>query len=210
MNKIRASIAVAAMVALAAGALSIGATAGARARGAVAYLEDVSGTRVGIVRLIPRDDGTVAVRAGVTAIAPTGFHGFHVHTTGTCDPQTTDPSGATVPFFSAGGHYNPDTSAAHGDHAGDLPVLLVLADGTARLRVVTDRFSLPELLEGDGSAIIVHGARDNYANIPGQTATGGERYHSHSENVFGPDSATRATGDAGSRIACGVVQRVTG
>jgi superoxide dismutase, Cu-Zn family len=46
----------------------------------------------------------------------------------------------------------------------------------------------------------VHAGRDNFANIP-------ERYHSHEEDVFGPDSDTLATGDAGSRAACGVVQR---
>jgi Cu-Zn family superoxide dismutase len=46
----------------------------------------------------------------------------------------------------------------------------------------------------------VHAGRDNYANIP-------ERYHSHTEDVLGPDSVTKATGDAGDRFACGVVRR---
>ena len=57
-----------------------------------------------------------------------------------------------------------------------------------------------ELFDADGSAIIVHEGRDNLANIP-------ERYHSHTEYVFGPDSATLGTGDAGARLACGVIQR---
>jgi Cu-Zn family superoxide dismutase len=75
-----------------------------------------------------------------------------------------------------------------------------MEDGTARLRFPTDRFSLDDLFDSDGSALMVHAGRDNYANIP-------ERYHSHTENTFGPDSETLATGDAGARAACGVVQR---
>ena len=79
-----------------------------------------------------------------------------------------------------------------------MPSLLVLDDGTAQLQFATDRFTLAELLEGDGSAIIVHALPDNFANVP-------TRYQSTTEGVFGPDSATLATGDAGGRVACGVV-----
>jgi hypothetical protein len=77
---------------------------------------------------------------------------------------------------------------------------LVNDNGSADLEFTTDRFTVRELFDSDGSAIIVHEGRDNLANIP-------DRYHSHTEDVFGPDSATLATGDAGSRLACGVVQR---
>jgi superoxide dismutase, Cu-Zn family len=72
-------------------------------------------------------------------------------------------------------------------------------DGTASIRFETDRFSVAELFDADGSAVIAHAGRDNFANIP-------TRYHSHTEDVFGPDSATLATGDAGGRTACGVVE----
>jgi Cu-Zn family superoxide dismutase len=44
----------------------------------------------------------------------------------------------------------------------------------------------------------VHAGADNFANIP-------TRYQSTTEGVLGPDSATLATGDAGARVACGVV-----
>jgi Cu-Zn family superoxide dismutase len=67
------------------------------------------------------------------------------------------------------------------------------------IRFATDRFSAAELSDADGSAVIVHAGRDNFANIP-------TRYHSHTEDVFGPDSATLATGDAASRTACGIVE----
>jgi Cu-Zn family superoxide dismutase len=167
---------------------SVGLTsAGADARNAQVLLRDQAAQPVGVVKLTQEKEGTVLVRAVVHDL-PAGFHGFHVHAVGECVP----------PFTSAGGHYNP-ADASHGEHAGDMPVLLVNDDGTAQLRFTTDRFSVEELFDADGSAIIVHAAPDNYANIP-------DRYHSHTEDVFGPDSATLATGDAGGRLACGVVR----
>jgi superoxide dismutase, Cu-Zn family len=156
-------------------------------RRAVAELADASGQRVGVA-VFKEKHGEVEISAEVWGVAA-GFHGFHVHTTGECVP----------PFTSAGGHYDP-AGADHGDHAGDLPTLLVNRDGTGELEFETDRFSLRELLADDGSALIVHAGRDNYANIP-------DRYHSHQYDTFGPDVDTLATGDAGERAACGVVQR---
>jgi Cu-Zn family superoxide dismutase len=156
-------------------------------RRAVATLNDATGQRVGVA-FLKEKHGEVSVKAAVWDL-PAGFHGFHVHAVGECVP----------PFTSAMGHYNP-TGAAHGDHAGDLPSLLVNSDGTAELGFTTDRFSVRDLLDADGSALMVHAGRDNFANIP-------DRYHSHTENTFGPDSETLATGDAGLRAACGVVRR---
>lgn len=112
-----------------------------------------------------------------------------MHAVGACVP----------PFTSAGGHFNPDATA-HGDHAGDFPSLLINEDGTGELRFTTDRFTLADLFDADGSALMVHAGRDNYANIP-------DRYHSHATDTLGPDPDTLATGDAGSRSACGEVRR---
>ena len=86
-----------------------------------------------------------------------------------------------------------------------MPALLVMQDGTAVLRFKTDRFTLRELRDDDDSAVIVHAGPDNLAHTPATTSTGAERYHSHSENVFGADSASKATGDAGARFGCGIV-----
>jgi superoxide dismutase, Cu-Zn family len=154
---------------------------GRKDRRAIAVLQNADGDRVGVAFFRERYD-VVEVSAAVWDQTP-GFHGFHVHTVGLCEPPG---------FTSAEGHYNP-TGANHGDHAGDLPSLLVMDDGSARLQVVTDRFSIRELLAGDGSALMVHSDRDNFANIP-------ERYG-------GPDAETLSTGDAGSRVACGVIER---
>jgi Cu-Zn family superoxide dismutase len=168
--------------------LGLSQAAGEDARHAQVLLRDQAGQPVGVVKLT-QDKGSdkVLVRA-VAHDLPAGFHGFHVHAVGECVP----------PFTSAGGHYNP-AGVGHGDHAGDMPVLLVNQDGSADLRFTSDRFAMGDLFDADGSAIIVHAARDNLANIP-------DRYHSHAEDVFGPDSATLATGDAGARLACGVVR----
>ncbi len=173
---------------------------------AKARLKDAEGNFVGVVRFRYEGD-EVEVEADVKNVEPADeFHGFHVHQTGKCDPDAVDPAtGNTVPFFSAGGHFNPG-GEVHGEHAGDLPVLLVQSDGHAEEEFDTDRFRLRQLFDPDGSAVIIHEGRDKYANIPATTPTGAERYHSHTEDVFGPDSMTKATGDAGARFACGVVR----
>jgi len=138
----------------------------------------------------------VEVRLRAAAAPGLGdFHGFHVHSVGVCDPL---PSGTpAVPFGSAGGHWNP-TGATHGGHAGDLPSLLIQADGKSRAEFDTDRFPVGELLAGDGSAVILHAGRDNFANIPATA------YSSVEGPV--PNTATNNTGDAGGRYACGVVR----
>jgi Cu-Zn family superoxide dismutase len=144
-------------------------------------INDGSGNAIGTAKFTQVSDG-VMVSVSVSDLTP-GFHGFHVHATGDC----TGPS-----FTSAGGHYDPDT-VGHQHHAGDMPVLLVNDDGTAEARFVTDRFTLSELDDADGSALIIHSGPDNYANIP-------TRY-----SASGPDATTLATGDAGTRVGCGII-----
>jgi superoxide dismutase, Cu-Zn family len=152
-------------------------------KGSVAFasLRDTTGARVGTVWFRSGRDSTL-VAATVEGLPP-GFHGFHVHTTGMCEP----------PFTSAGGHFNP-TGAMHPNHAGDMSTLLVNADGDGTVALETDRFTVSDLRDADGSAVIVHELPDNYANIPSRYAP------------MGPDEATTSTGDAGGRIACGVVR----
>jgi superoxide dismutase, Cu-Zn family len=154
---------------------------------AVATLRDASGAGIGWARFEP-DGGAVHVKVRAYGLPP-GFHGFHVHAVGVCD--------GAVGFTSAGGHYNP-AGTSHGHHAGDMPSLLVKHDGTGELDFRTDSFTVDELLDLDGSAVIVHAGADNFGNIP-------SRYLSSATLIPGPDAATLATGDAGARAACGVV-----
>jgi Cu-Zn family superoxide dismutase len=84
----------------------------------------------------------------------------------------------------------------HGDHAGDMPSLLVTADGHAFTSFVTDRFTVADLRDTDRTAVMMHAGRDDFANLPTRYTSGG---------VPGPDAITLATGDAGARVACGVI-----
>ena len=174
-------LAVGAALAVLVGAISVSAHGGLQPE-AEAVLLDGSGAEVGTVTFATGGHGKVEVRVKVTGLAP-GFHGFHVHAIGTC----------TAPdFASAGGHFNP-ASVTHPGHAADMPVVLVNADGNGSARFRTDRYAIVDMFDADGSAVIVHANPDNYANIPT------DRYDPD------PDATTLATGDAGPRLACGVV-----
>lgn len=123
------------------------------------------------------------VEGRFTNLAP-GFHGFHIHAVGKCER-------GTPAFTSAGGHLAVGDQA-HPAHAGDQPVVMALLDRTAEIRFVTDRYKLSDLLVPEGRAVMVHADPDNYGNVP-------TRYARQT------DATTKATGDAGDRIACGVV-----
>ncbi|MGH9165520.1 MAG: superoxide dismutase family protein, partial [Acidimicrobiales bacterium] len=74
------------------------------------------------------------------------------------------------------------------------------ADGQAQATFRTDNFTLAQLLDRDGSAVVVHAGPDNQANIPA-------RYLQTPGDAAGPDAATLSTGDSGGRQRCGLTQR---
>ncbi len=162
---------------------SVLASGQASAQTASAELRNAQGERVGNATLTQGAEG-VSIAVEVSKLPP-GPHGFHVHAVGKCEPPG---------FASAGGHFNPG-GRNHPEHAGDLPALLVNPDGRGAMTFVTARFKLDGLFDADGSALIVHASPDNYANIPK------DRYRPD------PDATTLGTGDAGGRIACGVITR---
>jgi Cu-Zn family superoxide dismutase len=163
-----------------AGLLVVGSFAAgdAQAQSANAPLINAEGEEIGNVTLTQMEQG-VSVFAEAQGL-PAGTHAFHIHETGDC--QTPD-------FESAGGHYNPG-EAQHGwnnpegHHAGDLPNVQVQDDGVIAIEYFTDAVTLGEgdntVFDDDGSAIVVHEGEDDYASDP--------------------------TGDAGGRIACGVIE----
>jgi superoxide dismutase, Cu-Zn family len=163
------------------------------AEGLTATLVDPEGTDVGTVQLSEVEGGT-QVSVQVTGLPP-GFHGLHLHAIGVCEADSTNPSdpSMTGDFLSAGGHIGAGESD-HGEHPGDLPALYVAGSGDGSLTAVTDALTLSDLTDDDGSAVLVHAGRDDFANIP-------ERYAPN-----GPDEMTLNTGDAGGRIACGPVE----
>ncbi|MGH2747147.1 MAG: superoxide dismutase family protein [Actinomycetota bacterium] len=174
---------------------------------AFADLVDTSGNPVGTASFFQIADIIARVDVRVEGLTP-GFHGFHVHDVGACSPD----------FTAAAGHYNPGGDD-HGDHAGDLPVLLANEDGAATASYLTDRFTVEQLVAGD-VAVIVHANPDNYANIPATDVqnpdgTFSQRAYYHDANDAAPGlqlqpgpaaDTTLRTGDAGGRVACGVVE----
>jgi Cu-Zn family superoxide dismutase len=158
-----------------------------------AHLVDPAGTEVGTATFSDADGG-LQVSVEVHGLPP-GFHGFHIHSIGVCEPGSVSPTDPSMKgdFLSAGGHVGAGATD-HGNHAGDLPSLYVDRSGAGSLTTVTDAVTRTDLMDADGSAVMVHAGRDNYANIPERYAPGG------------PDATTRNTGDAGARIACGRVE----
>lgn len=141
---------------------------------------------------------TVTVETTGTGQLTPGFHGMHIHQVGKCEANSVAPTGgAPGDFNSAGGHFQVPGHSGH-PASGDLSSLQVREDGSARLVTTTDAFTEDDLLAGEKTAIIIHENADNFANIPP------ERYN-QVNGTPGPDATTMATGDAGSRVACGVI-----
>ncbi|ETK31794.1 superoxide dismutase family protein [Microbispora sp. ATCC PTA-5024] len=162
---------------------------------ASAVIRDVNGKVLGTLRIERYSSAASRVTVFVRGLTP-GFHGFHIHSAGVCDPASVDPDTGS-PFASAGGHMD---QGQDGDAGGNLPSLLATADGVASTSFLTDRFTPARLRDADGSAIIIHAKPDNFANIPSRYT-----HPKDATGTTGPDAATLKTGDAGRRIACGVV-----
>ncbi len=141
---------------------------------------------------------TVTVRTTAPGQLTPGFHGLHIHSVGKCEAGSVAPTGgAPGDFLSAGGHLQ---VAGHSGFpaSGDLTSLQVREDGSALLVTTTDAFTADDLLSGSKTSIMIHDSSDNFANIPP------ERYQ-QVNGTPGPDETTMKTGDAGKRVACGVI-----
>ena len=142
---------------------------------------------------------TVTVQTSEPGKLTPGMHGMHIHAVGRCEANSVGPAGgAPGDFLSAGGHFQPGAPASHPGHSGDLSSLQVRPDGTALLVTTTSAFTREQLLAEPGTAIIIHGGADNFANIPS------DRYQ-QINGAPAPDETTLAAGDAGKRVACGVI-----
>jgi Cu-Zn family superoxide dismutase len=83
-----------------------------------------------------------------------------------------------VPGLGAGGHFDPVKTGKHlgpasaEGHKGDMPVLTVSADGTAKTAVVVPHLTVAD---AQGHAIVIHAGGDNYADTPAPLGGGGAR-----------------------------------
>ena len=142
-------------------------------------LQDVQGKAVGTATLSQAANG-VSVKLNLHDLTP-GDHAIHVHQTAKCEGPD---------FKSAGGHFNPDSKHhglqnPDGPHAGDIPNFTVDAKGKSKATVVAPNVTLSDgphsVFTGGGTALVVHAKPD--------------------------DGKTDPAGNAGDRVACGVITK---
>ncbi len=143
---------------------------------ATATLMTADGTEVGTVTFTANGMGGVNVSADLHDVEGDGMHGFHIHEGTECSAPT---------FESAGGHFNPE-NVDHAcppttpRHAGDFGNVEI-SGGSGTLDQDSDLITLetgPTSIIGH--AVILHTGED--------------------------DCTTQPTGDAGDRLACGIVE----
>src|SRR6056300_652462 len=131
----------------------------------------------GTILLMQAPGTPTLIKGTITGLTP-GDHGFHIHEFG-------DMSKGCE---SMGGHYNPD-DATHGDldkgHVGDLGNITADDNGTASFSIEANSVDLIGDHSVVGRGLVVHADQDDLGQ--------------------GGDEESLKTGNAGDRLACGVI-----
>ena len=144
-----------------------------------AEIKNTAGTSIGSATLRASKEGVV-ITVNVKELPP-GLHAVHLHAVGKCEGPAFTSAGPHVnPLNKHHGLKNPD-----GPHAGDLPDMYVQKNGVGHYEVLADSVTLDaaatSLFDADGTALIIHATAD--------------------------DDITDPAGNAGDRIACGVITK---
>jgi Cu-Zn family superoxide dismutase len=144
---------------------------------ATAALQSTKGSKAFGEATFEEADGKVRVIVFAQGLKPGEDHGFHIHEAGDC---SSGDGMSTKDHFNP--HGKPHGPPASGErHAGDLPALKAGKDGRAKLDVTVDIITVrPGPASIIGRGLIVHADPDDYKTQP--------------------------TGNAGARIACGVIK----
>ncbi len=147
----------------------------------VVKMMDGKGQSVGTATISAKKSGQgVDIKLDLHGLPP-GEHALHIHGTAKCEGPA---------FTTAGGHFNPDMKQhgkdnPKGAHAGDMNNFIVKPNGTAKATVTDERVTMGtdnhSIFSNGGTALMIHADKDDYKTDP--------------------------TGNAGARIACGLITK---